>query len=465
MRAVPSLPPGFRVALDPQVRHLDGGAALLGGSPLRLLRLKPAARQLLAERPMQVRDRRSARLARQLLDAGVAHPCPLAGPSVDEVTVVIPVRDNAAGVDRLLRALDTAGPVIVVDDGSRRPQELKAVSDSHGAHLRRHATSRGPAAARNTGLAHTRTPFVVFLDSDVVPDPGWLPPLLRHMSDPAVGLVAPRIAALAGASGWIARYETVRSSLDLGPREAPVVPRSRVAYVPSAALLVRVAAMQDRAFDGSMPVAEDVDLCWRLHAEGWRLRYDPASRVAHEHRVDTRKWLTRKAFYGTGAAPLAERHPGQVPPVVLAPWTAAALALLFSGTRTGVLGAAVVTGISTVRIARMMQGLEHPLRTAAVLASQGQYYAVQQLASAAYRSYWPLTVLAAVGVPRMRRALVLGAVLEGVADWAAHREPDGAGLDPLRYVAAKRLDDAAYGAGLWWGAVRARSVSALRPSF
>ena len=191
----------------------------------------------------------------------------------------------------------------------------------------RHATPRGPAAARNAGLAAARTPLVAFLDSDVVPEPGWLEPLLARLADPAVGLVAPRIVALPPVTGWLGRYEAVRSSLDLGPDPALVVPRSRVAYVPSAALLVRRDAV-GAGFDEDMHVAEDVDLVLRLHAAGWRLRYEPAARVAHDHRTSLRAWWLRKAFYGTGAAPLALRHRGAVPPMVLSPWAALTSALL-----------------------------------------------------------------------------------------------------------------------------------------
>ena len=86
------------------------------------------------------------------------------------------------------------------------------------------------------------------------------------------------------------------------------MPRTRVAYVPSAALLVRRAAV-GAGFHEDMHVAEDVDLVLRLHAAGWRRRYEPTSRVAHDHRTDLRQWWLRKAFYGTGAAPLALRHP------------------------------------------------------------------------------------------------------------------------------------------------------------
>ncbi len=103
----------------------------------------------------------------------------------------------------------------------------------------RHTRGKGPAAARNTGLAACSTDFVAFLDSDVVPRRGWLEALLGHFCDPAVALVAPRIVGLRQADNLVARYEAVRSSLDLGLREAPVVPYGTVSYVPSAAIICR----------------------------------------------------------------------------------------------------------------------------------------------------------------------------------------------------------------------------------
>ncbi|MBO0851699.1 MAG: mycofactocin biosynthesis glycosyltransferase MftF, partial [Pseudonocardia sp.] len=331
------LPRGFTVALDRRARWRDGGAALLGGSPMRLLRLAPAARRLLHGRAeLTVRDATSEALARRLLDAGVAHPAARAGgPAEAEVTVVVPVRDRPDGLRRLLAALSVTAPgvaeVIVVDDGSADPVGCRAVVQQgrSGQRIRlvRHRAPLGPATARNTGLAAARTACVAFLDSDVVPRPGWLAPLLAHLADGSVAVAAPRIVALPAGDGWLDRYERLRSSLDLGPDPAPIVPRSRVAYVPSAALLVRRTAIGD-GFAPDMTVAEDVDLVLRLHAAGWRLRYEPSAEVAHRHRTEPLAWWTRKAFYGTGAAPLALRHPGAVPPAVWAPWGLAACLLL-----------------------------------------------------------------------------------------------------------------------------------------
>nr|WP_024794739.1 mycofactocin biosynthesis glycosyltransferase MftF [Tomitella biformata] len=443
------LPAGFRVRIDPAVRRLDGGAALLGGSPTTLLRLKPQAAELIADGELTVTSPATAALARRFLDLGIAHP-DLGPRPVAEVTVIVPVKDNQPGIDRLLKSL--AQHVIVVDDGSAIPIQAP--------HVIRHAQCRGPAAARNTGLAAATTEFVVFIDSDAVPVAGWLAILSAHFADPTLALVAPRIISLGDPAGALGRYEQIRSSLDLGAKPGPVVPRSPVAYVPSAAMMVRRAALED-GFDESMHVAEDVDLCWRLHEAGWRLRYEPAAQVAHEHRTTLRTWLGRKAFYGVGAAPLAARHAGDVAPLVLAPWSAAAGVALLSGTKTGAVSAVAATGFAGFKLRRTLGGLAHPGRAAARLLAMGLGGALWQLASGICRHYWPLAVLVGLCSRRARRVIALVALSEGLADWATHDGPGN--LDPMRYVLFKRLDDVGYGAGLWWGAMRARSLQALLP--
>jgi len=455
------LPDGFAVRLDPRVRRRDGGSTLLGGSPLRLLRLSPRARDLLASDLLVVRDATSATLAGRLLDAGIGSPdLPPAG-RTDAVTVVIPVKDRPVALRRLLAALrQDAGtrelPVVIVDDGSAQPVW------ADGVRVLRNAVSRGPAAARNAGLRAADTPLVAFLDSDCVPQPGWLPRLLPHLDDPRLAVVAPRIVALPGtAHGWPAPYENTVSALDMGPSPAAVRPRSAVSYVPSAALLVRRAALGP-GFDETMQVAEDVDLVWRLVAAGWRVRYEPRAAVAHEHPATTAEWLRRRVFYGTGAALLAARHGSAVAPVVLAPESALAWALALAGGRRGSAAALGVLGISAVRLARRLAGPGRPpdLPFAAALIGRGTVASGRTLVRAVTRHHWPLAVAAALASRRVRRGVLAAAVVDGIAAWWPHRERVG----PVRFLAARRLEDLAYGAGLWQGAVRGRDLRALLPA-
>lgn len=452
------LPDGFGVRIDPRVRSFAGGRVLVGGSPTRMLRLAPEAAAMIDDDHLTVVDARTAAVARSLLDSGIGNPRPMQLPSTSEVTVVVPVKDNPDGLRRLLEALPNRD-VIVVDDGSAVPV---TVDDPERVKVLRHENPKGPAAARNSGMNSARTEFVAFLDSDVVPRTGWLETSLGHFSDPAVALVAPRIVAFEPEGGALARYEHTRSSLDLGRREAPVVAGSPVSYVPSAAMIVRRSTLVALGgFDEDMHVAEDVDLCWRLRQAGWRLRYEPISKVAHDHRIEFRKWFSRKMFYGTGAAPLADRHRGGVPPVAMSVWALIGCVGVLSLTRLGFVAAALTQAVTVVRLRRTFVDLDRPTRIAAALTGKGFAGGMWQLASAACRHYWPLTLVAAAVSPKVRRAVVALAVAEGLWDWNRHR--DAGGLGPVRYVFYKRLDDLAYGAGLWKGVLHHRDPSALVP--
>ncbi len=461
------LPNGFAVQVDRRVRVLGSGSTLLGGSPTRMLKLAPAARGMLDGRRLEVRDAGSAELARTLLDAGVAHPRPASGPSYRDITVVIPVRDNLAGVHRLVMALRGLR-VVIVDDGSATPLHPDAFAGAPCAiEILRHDRSLGPAAARNSGLERCSTEFVAFLDSDVVPRRGWLEALLGHFCDPAVALVAPRIVALHVGDTAVGRYETVRSSLDLGAREAPVVPYGPVAYVPSAAMVVRRSALLDvGGFDPTLRSGEDVDLCWRLVESGSRLRYEPVALVAHDHRTRLRQWLTRLAFYGGSAAPLSTRHPDNTAPLVIPLWSLLTWVSWATGTRIGLVAGAVFAGLYTQRVAVTLQNTDASAGDVTALAARGLGYGARQLCAAGCRHYWPVTLIAAVVSRRCRRAVAAAAVIDAVHDWVSRKPvPDEGGkpLGPLGYMWLKRVGDLAYGAGLWAGAFRERTLQPLRP--
>jgi len=498
-RAAAALPAGFGVVIDPGTKQLDTGT-LVGGAPARALRLSRAGRAALAElRSGPVRSAAAGRLARKLTDAGLAHPRPPEPASPPDVTVLIPVRDRAALLDRCLSGLGRGYRVLVVDDGSRDPAAVADVATAHGAALVRRPVNGGPGAARNTALRGATTELVAFLDSDCVPEPGWIERLAAHLADPAVAAAAPRMVAVPAGPGWAGRYTTAACCLDLGDAEARVVPGTRVAYVPSAALVVRRAALapaagaddasdpargaggafdpapgaggaldpapgNSGAFDPALRWGEDVDLVWRLHDAGWRIRYDPAVRVAHHEPRGWAALLERRFRYGTAAAPLAMRHPGQVPPLVLHPWPALTVAGLLAG-RPAVAGLGFAGSVLAVRATRHRAGLPARGVLPAMLTATRQTW----LGMGRYACQYGAPVLAVALVAprgagpaqRWRRRAAAASLLMGppLTAWSARR----GSLDPVRYVLGHLADDVAYGTGVWAGALRARSTAPVRP--
>jgi mycofactocin glycosyltransferase len=455
---------GKRFAPDPSVEVRSGGRVLLGGSPLRVVRLTDAgaevARQALDGEPIPT-GRSATALVRRLLDGGLVHPVPDAGPlGPDAVTVVIPVRGEVP-ID-LLAGLGPVAGVIVVDDASPEPVVVPDETPT-GVPVRviRRPARGGPGAARNTGLDAVDTELVAFVDADCVPRPGWLDGLLPHLGDPRVAVVAPRIVpvALDPGAGVLARYEATRSSLDLGTRPARVRARSRVSFVPSAALLARVDVLRSvGGFDAAMAVGEDVDLVWRLDEQGHGVRYEPAATVAHRHRTTFRAWARRRFDYGTSAGPLALRHPGALVPVEASPWSLAVWGLGVAGHPAVGLG---VAGATVVALARKLGAVEDAPALAARLAGQGHLAAGRLLAEAVVRPWWPasLVLMAVVPSKRLRRALLLAAVVPPIIEWATEHPSHG----PVTYVGLRMADDMAYSAGVWVGSLRARTAEPLVP--
>jgi mycofactocin system glycosyltransferase len=472
--ATAPLPAGFGIELDSGTRQLTD-SVLFGGSPARAMRLSPAGCEALTElRQGQVRSAPAGVLARRLTDTGLAHPRPPRSVRELDVTVLIPVRDRLAQIDRCLAATGGRYPVLVIDDGSADPAAVAAIAARHRATLLRRQDCGGPAAARNTGLAAAGTELIAFLDSDCLPPAGWIAELAAHLTDPLVGAVAPRIVApdgRAGARTAAGRYAAACDSLDLGAREALVVPGSRVAYVPTAALLVRRAAL-DTAAQGARPVfdpglryGEDVDLVWRLYEAGWRIRYEPTVRVCHDGPDTWAGLLGRRFRYGTSAAPLARRHPRRLAPLVLQPWPALTVAAIL-GRRPLAAAAAATAGslalASTVRRA----GLPADGAPAATVTAIRQTWLGTGRYATQFAAPALMAALAGPGgtTPARRwgrRAAAASLLIGPPMDAWWQRRP---ALDPVRFALGRIADDVAYGFGVWAGCARERTLAPVKPA-
>jgi mycofactocin system glycosyltransferase len=466
------LPPSFILDEDPSTQELDDGAVLLGGSPLRLFRVTERGRLEVARwkggEPVGTSGA-ARRLARRLVSSGAFTPRPRAatfGP--DDVTVVIPVRDRPAQLDRTLSALGALS-CIVVDDGSLDPGATKEIAERHNATFIGLEANAGPSVARNAGLAAVPggTAIIAFVDSDCVPTEGWLRPLLGHFEDPLVAAVAPRVRAAPGGSAEAratTRYSAQRSSLDQGPLAATVRPGSRVSYVPSATLLVRrELAAGTKLFDPALRGGEDVDLVWRLAEAGWDVRYEPAATVEHDGPQSFGGLLARTAFYGSTAGPLARRHPGSLAPAQLSAWSLAAWSLAV--VRRPLLAQATLTTSIAILAWRLTGLVRDPVSVATSIAGVGTVRSALPTLANMTRAWAPVLALGLAF--RRTRTVAAGALLlPAVTDWggqAADEEgPTGAvGLMP--YLVLHVADDIAYGAGVWAGCARARTVEPLVP--
>ena len=290
-----------------------------------------------------------------------------------------------------------------------------------------------------------------------MPDREWLTPLLAHFNDPLVAAVAPRVVPIPPASpSSLSRYEAVRSSLDCGAAAGLVRPLSRIPYVPSAALLVRREAAGTELFDPLLRGGEDVDLVWRLIDAGWDVRYEPESVVRHDGPIRIRPWLTRRAFYGTTAAPLSVRHTTALSPLQTSAWSAGVWALLLA--RKPLLATGVLATSIAVLAHRLSGLVDEPVKEATQIAGGGTFRSALPALGGLARAWSPALVLCLFW-RHTRRAAAVALLAPGFDDWRSSRGE----LDPIRFTALHAADDVAYGAGVWLGCLRERTLAPLVP--
>lgn len=99
-----------------------------------------------------------------------------------DVTVAVPCFNPdpaqlAEAIGSVVRSTLRPAEVLLIDDGSTRPETLAALAayaEAPGLRVVRHSENRGLAAARNTGMAEARTPLVLQLDADDLIDPTFI---------------------------------------------------------------------------------------------------------------------------------------------------------------------------------------------------------------------------------------------------------------------------------------------------
>jgi len=209
------------------------------------------------------------------------------------VSAIIVTHGQWPWAERALSALaahtDEPYEVIVVDNASDDGTQTHLESGTENARLLLNPRNVGFGPACNQGAAAARGDFLVFLNSDTLVQPGWLPPLLSCFEDQAVAAAGPLILSLDGsvqeAGALVSPSYGAAPYGDGDSRERPEYRfRRSVDYVSAACLAVRRTAFHEvGGFDAryGMGYFEDVDLCLSLTTRGYRILYEPRSTVQH----------------------------------------------------------------------------------------------------------------------------------------------------------------------------------------
>ncbi len=210
------------------------------------------------------------------------------------VSVIVPAYGQVPATLRCLRAIaasetETPFEVILAEDASGDP-EVALLEEVVGLRLLRRNANLGFLHNCNEAALHARGRYLLFLNNDTEPMPGFIDALVRVADAlPDAGLVGSRLlfpdGRLQEAGGIIWQDGT---GWNYGRGDDPSLPQYNTLretdYVSGASILLRRDLFEElRGFDPAFAPAyyEDVDLAFRIRARGLRVIYQPASVVVH----------------------------------------------------------------------------------------------------------------------------------------------------------------------------------------
>ena len=226
------------------------------------------------------------------------------------VSVIVCAYNAAETLEDCLSALEQLSypdvEVLLVDDGST--DDTATIATRHPSIRLIQVENGGLSAARNVGLAHASGEIVAYTDADVCVEPEWLTYLVEPFFSPGIAgsggpnVVPPDDPWLAQC---VARAPGGPSHVLLDDRIAEHVPGCNMAFRRDVLL----------ALDGFNPTfikaGDDVDLCWRLQARGWKIGFAPCALVWHRHRSSIRDYWRQQLGYGEGETWLKPLHPAK----------------------------------------------------------------------------------------------------------------------------------------------------------
>ena len=281
---------GFQASVDvamvPSEFELGVRAVLQDGSRVSLATI--TGRHRVWYQPAEPRGRRAAAVARRRT----------AGPTArrSRCSIVIPVHNRASLTRQCLKTLlaerhALADVEIVVVDDASTDLTPRFLADYAGRGVRglRHAANVGFATSGNDGAAIATGEYLIFLNNDTIPQPGWLDALVDYAEGhPKAAVVGSKLlfpndtVQHCGVVIGLGRYPR---HVYLGfPGDDPAVNTSRRFQIVTAAgaLFRREVFEEAGGFDTAFVNGwEDIDLCLRLGELGHEVHYCHESVLYH----------------------------------------------------------------------------------------------------------------------------------------------------------------------------------------
>jgi glycosyltransferase involved in cell wall biosynthesis len=226
------------------------------------------------------------------------------------VSVVVPTKDRPEKLRRCLASLRRQGAeLVVVDDGSAEVERVARIAREAGAELVR-LEGRGPAAARNAGVAAAGGTVVCFTDDDCEAEPGWVEALAGPLRGGSVECAAGRTVVAPDALPADRAWQAIADHLQ---REASVPGSPSPGFAATCNLACSRQLLAEIPFDESFPIAagEDRDWAARAAARNAAPRFVPEAVVVHRPGLDARSFLRQQYRYGKGASQFRAAAPSR----------------------------------------------------------------------------------------------------------------------------------------------------------
>ena len=221
-------------------------------------------------------------------------PKPVVTQTTRRVTILVPVHGQWHWTERCLKALALTeaadlADVVVIDDASKDDTFLN-MKRFPWAEVRQTPKNLGFTRACNFGALEVETEFILFLNNDTEPLPGFLASLLSCADlESDVGIVGSKliypdgVLQEAGSIIWRDASGHNYGKFQNADEYKYLTPRN-VDYCSGASILVRTELFKNlNGFDDRFAPAyfEDVDLSFAARKMGFHTRYEPRSVVIH----------------------------------------------------------------------------------------------------------------------------------------------------------------------------------------